>query len=255
VLQHFEIKHYLDKTIGGAPKTQLQHLITIKAFFRWMRDVKKCLPYGLPTAAEDVQPPKVTRSEHEVYTPEEFMRLLAAAPANMVLFYALGQFAGIRSAERTRLNWSHWREAEGNNLVLNTDITKTGQRRLVDVMPNLAAWLTAFREGPDDFIVPERNPFDYTGQIAKRAGVPSKNNALRSGYASYHLELFDNAALTAKNDGHTVAELLTTYRSIAGVTKKSAREMFDITPQTVIKYASAHGLPSPDWAGLIGETL
>jgi hypothetical protein len=72
-------------------------------------------------------------------------------------------------------------------------------------MPNLAAWLTAFREGPDDFIVPERNPFDYTGRIAKSAGVPSKPNALRAGYASYHLELFDNAALTAKNDGHTVA--------------------------------------------------
>src|SRR5581483_4114388 len=41
VLSHAEIKHYLDETIGGAPKTRLQHLITIRAFFRWMRDVEK----------------------------------------------------------------------------------------------------------------------------------------------------------------------------------------------------------------------
>lgn len=105
-----------------------------------------------------------------------------------------------------------------------------------------------FKGNPQDFMVPCKHPFKYTPKIAEKAGVAIKQNALRAGYASYHLELFNNAALTAKNDGHTIAELLTTYRSITGVTKKSAQEMFSITPHTVIKYAHMNNLPEPEWS-------
>lgn len=243
-----EIKKYLS-TIGTAGKTRLQHLITIKSFFRWARDKENILPFGRPTAAEQVTPPKVTRAEHEVYTPEEFVRLLIFTPAVLVPYMVLGQFAGIRSEERLRLLWRHWRADEDNKIVCNQDVTKTSKRRRVDVLPNLAEWLSAFRGAPDDPMVNRHSPYKLTTKIAQNAGVPWKDNALRAGYASYHLEMFDNAALTAKNDGHSVDELETSYKSISGVTKQTAQKMFEITPESVLNFAHEHNLPVPDWVG------
>jgi integrase len=243
-----DIETYLREAVGGCGKTQNQHLITIRSFFRWARLKKQWLDYAKPSAAELVDSPKVSRAEHEVYSPEEFTRILACTPTSLLTFMLLGQFAGIRSEERLRMKWGHWRTDEDNKFVLNEDVTKTNRRRRVDVQPNLAEWLLPLRSHPDDLIVPYRNPFQQTGKILRAAGVKSKQNALRAGFASYHLELFDNPALTAKNDGHSPNELETSYKSISGVTKKTAREMFDITPDRVIDYARAHGFPTPEWA-------
>jgi integrase len=252
-IKHEHIDMYLTQIIGGVGKTRNQHLITIKSFFRWARDKKQWLPYGKPTAPELVDAPRITRTEHTVYTPEEFTRILVFTPADMLMFMVLGQFAGIRTEERLRLQWHHWRDGEDGKIVLNEEITKTNKRRRVDVMPNLAIWLAAFRGAPEDYIVAERDPFRLTKKMFGLAGVERRPNALRAGYASYHLELFDNAALTAKNDGHTVQELETSYRSINGITKAKAQEMFNITPQSVLDYARQHNLPQPNWASKILE--
>jgi hypothetical protein len=255
-IDHTHIKKYLDTEVGGAGKTRLGHLITIRSFFRWARDTgtgkEKFLPPGR-TAADEVQTPKVEHAEHEVYTPEEFMRLLVHTPEEMIMFMVLGQFAGIRAEERTRVLWHHWREQEDGKLVLNRDVTKTGRRRRVDVLPNLASWLRPFRGDPHDRMVPLATPHAHTKRIAEAAGVPWKVNALRAGYCSYHVELFDNSALTAKNSGHSINELEVTYKSIKNVTKQSAREIFEITPQTVMAYAQEKRLPAPNWASKILE--
>lgn len=248
-----DYERYLREEVGGAGKTQNNHLITLKSMSRWARDIglgkTKFLPPG-QTAVEQVQTAQVEHKEHVVYSPEQFMRLLACCPTELIPFFVLGQFAGIRAAERCRLEWQHWRRDEDNKLVLNRDVTKTKQRRRVDVLDNLVEWLTAFRGEPTERMV-QCNPHQYTSKIAKAAGVPWIDNALRAGYASYHLELFDNAALTAKNDGHSVTELETTYKSISGVTKKAAKEMFAITPKAVIAFAQTKKLPAPAWASKI----
>lgn len=242
--------HYLAKVVGGAGKSQNNHLITLKSMARWARDIglgkRKFLPPG-PTPVEQVQRAKVKHTEHQVYQAEQFMRLLVFAPEEMVMFLVLGQFAGIRAAERVRMYWSLWRRDEDNKLVLTPDITKTKQRRRVDVMENLGEWLAPFAAGPDELMVP-CNPHKMTVKLAADAKVPWIDNALRAGYASYHLELFDNAALTAKNDGHSVTELETDYKSISGITKKSAKEMFSITPGKVLAFAQEKNLPQPAWA-------
>jgi integrase len=253
-IAHLEIKNYLNE-IGNCGKTRNQHLITIRSFFRWSRDTQHYLPYGRPTAAEQVTAPKVTRTEHEVYTPEEFTRLMVFTPTVLVPFMALGQFAGVRSEERCRLSWHHWRADEDNKIVCDEDVTKTNKRRRIDVPPSLTLWLSAFRGTPNEPMVPWSSPYKLTRKIAKAAGVPWKQNALRAGYASYHLELFDNAALTAKNDGHTVNELETSYKSIRGVTKKAAAEIFAITPQAVLDYARRNNLPEPEWASKVFEIV
>lgn len=244
-----DYKRYLVDTIGGAGRSQNNHLTTLRAMSRWARDVgtgdKKFLPAG-KTAAEEVVSASEIHAEHPIYSPEQFVRLLAASCLEMVPFLVLGQFAGIRAAERTRLKWRDWRQDADNKLVLQRDITKTGRRRIVDVLPCLTAWLETLAGAPEELMV-SCDPYRRFAEIAKRAAVPSLTNALRAGYASYHLELFDNAALTAKNDGHSVTELETTYKSISGVTKKTAAEMFAVTPAKVLAFVKTNKLPAPLW--------
>lgn len=253
-LTHEHYQHHLDKEIGGAPKTRQGHLITLRSMAHWARDVgsgkEKFLPPG-PTAPDLVKMPENVGTEHEVYSAEEFTRLLIATPGDLIMFLVLGQLAGIRAQERERMTWGMWRHQEDGKLVLNRDVTKTKKRRRVDVLPSLALWLAAFRRDDDMPMVGRFRPHKYTAAIAEAAGVPWKSNALRAGYASYHLELFDDAALTAKNDGHSLNELETDYKSIKGVTKDEARKMFDVTPQSVLAFAVEKGLPSPDWARMI----
>ncbi len=173
--------------------------------------------------------------------------MLAVTPAAVLPFMLLGQFAGIRAEERLRLKWSHWRAEEDNKLVLNEDVTTTKRRRRVDVLPNLDAWLRGLRGAPDEHIVSDRNPFRNTKRIFAAAGVQTKPNAFRAGFASYHIELFDNIELTAKLDGHSVEQLKTSYQSISNVTKDTARAMFAITPSSVRDFAQKQNLPPPDW--------
>ncbi len=238
---------YLKNEIGGVGKTRMQHLITLRSMSRWARDIGKFLPEGR-TAAEQTTSPKVVKSEHDLYSPEEMTRILVFTPTDLVMFVVLGQFAGIRAEERRRLRWSHWRREEGNKIVCNTDVTKTQHRRRVDVLPNLEEWLEKFQGKAGEPMVTCPDPYRAVrAGIKPKCGLKWKHNALRAGYASYHLELFDNAALTAKNDGHTVQELENTYKSISGVTKKTAEAMFSITPQSVLEFAAKHDLPEPEW--------
>ena len=65
-------------------------------------------------------------------------------------------------------------------------------------------------------------------ELHENSGVPHKMNGLRHSYASYHLEKYSNAALTAKNCGHQVSILETHYMQITD--KATACQWFNIIP-------------------------
>jgi integrase len=241
-----ELNSYVAKHIGGAPKTRVNHVTTLKAFGRWMRLKKRWLPYTLPTAFEDMDRPKIVRKEKEIFTPEELMRLLVFTPRKMLPFMTIGAFSGIRAAERERLTDAHWQE-DNAQFVLSCDITKTQRRRIVPAPPNLQEWIKLAGHK-------SARSHQYTAKITKAAGVPHKFNALRSSFASYHLQKFKNEALTAMLDGHSVEELNTSYKGLEGVNDRTADEWFSITPQKVVQFAAKNGLPQPEWvtATLIG---
>jgi hypothetical protein len=92
------------------------------------------------------------------------------------------------------------------------------------------------------------NIYERTREISRLAGVPWKRNALRTSFASYHLHLFRNAALTSELDGHTVEQLNRDYKTLRGVSDTSAAQWFAVTPARVVEYAKKHGLQAPAWA-------
>ena len=78
--------------------------------------------------------------EIEIFTPKEMAELLAVASDDQLPFMAISAFAGVRHAEIQRLDWKHVNQAAGI-IEIRAGAAKTASRRVVPILPNLAAWL------------------------------------------------------------------------------------------------------------------
>jgi integrase len=78
--------------------------------------------------------------EIEIFTPKELAELLAVASAEQLPFMAVSAFAGVRHAEIQRLDWANVNQAAGI-IEIKAGAAKTASRRVIPILPNLAAWL------------------------------------------------------------------------------------------------------------------
>jgi len=116
---------------------------------------------------------KVKDEEVEIFTPDEMSILLANAPANLVPFLTIGAFAGLRSAEIERLDWSKV-DLENVYITVDASIAKTNSRRLVPIVPNLKAWLESCRTSAS----PDKHP--RSGPVLELANVVNAVKRLTS---------------------------------------------------------------------------
>jgi integrase len=164
-----------------------------------------------------------------IYTPEQAAAILLHADHDLLPFFAIGMFAGLRTSEIERLDWRHvlWDErlidVEGGN-------SKTGKPRFVPMTDNLLEWLTPYRNSHGQ-LAPHRDEHRRKG-VRDRAGIPAKvmGNAMRHSYCSYHFNLHDDAPETSKNAGHmTPTQLFSNYHH--RVKKTACERYFAIRPQ------------------------
>ena len=98
------------------------------------------LPEGKPTAPSQLRKVKVVDSDIEVFTPDEFRKIIHAAPIHLIPLLAISAFAGIRAAELGRLDWSAV-DLERRHIEMRAGQAKTASRRLVPITDNLATSL------------------------------------------------------------------------------------------------------------------
>jgi len=195
---------------------------------------------------EAIQPPRIIpKDEVGIFTPAEAQAILHAADKDLVPWLAIALFAGLRSAELDRLTWSDVKFAH-DRIEVPAAKAKTAQRRLVTMVPALAAWLAPYqdREGrirPKHFHHKRRLAYRAAGfgrpgtetAEEKAAGIrlrPAPSNAARHSFASSRLADINAAARTALELGHTSTALLfTTYRGVA--TAEDAARYFAIRPE------------------------
>jgi integrase len=165
-----------------------------------------------------------------VLTPDEFSTLLSNASKETLPFFAIGGFAGIRSAELVRLEWKDIHFDSGL-IEVGRDKAKTAQKRFVKILPALEAWLEPYRNhrGP---IAPQNGLKTILLADRQRAGISKwPSNALRHSYASYHLAQFRSAAELALEMGHSNATItFRHYRAL--VTPQEAAKWWSIMPAT-----------------------
>lgn len=185
--------------------------------------------YSADNPAAALERVKVKHGATLIFKPEEIARLLAAASPDFLPVLVIGAFAGLRSAEIERLEWSDIHLAE-KFIIVGADRSKTASRRVVPVADNLAAWLAAYAGrkgkvwtgGHDEF-------YDAQQETAKAAGLKWKANALRHSAASYMFALSNDAGRVAGFLGNSASVVHKHYREL--VRPVDAQRWFNVKPE------------------------
>ena len=188
--------HIIDLVKPMEATTRNNYIRNLGIFFSW------CLSNELTQDNPALSVPKAKASEPPkgVLSVEEGRALLTTSlsvDAELVPYFALGMFAGVRPAETQRMTASN---IGAEYITLDGAITKTADHRTVKIRPNLRAWL----EAAPPWAPPEsRNVLVKRVQaVVKTAGITWKHDCLRHSFASYAYELTKNAAAVAADMGH-----------------------------------------------------
>jgi integrase len=171
----------------------------------------------------------------EIYSPDEVARLLAIAPDSIKPALAIQAFTGIRTAELMRLDWQAVKLERGH-VEITAANAKTASRRIVPILPNLAAWLkphaqktgSIFSSGADYYHELMRETASKT-KTDNLPAVELKHNALRHSFISYRVADIQNVAQVALEAGNSPAMIFGHYREL--VTADDAKKWFSIQPK------------------------
>jgi integrase len=171
----------------------------------------------------------------EIYTPDELARLLAVMPDSIKPAMAIQAFTGIRTAELARLDWQAVKLGRGH-IEITAANAKTASRRIVPILPNLAAWLQLagnktgkiLSSGADYYHEQMREAASQT-KTAKLPAVELKHNALRHSFISYRVAQTQNVAQVALEAGNSPAMIFGHYREL--VTADDAKTWFAVAPE------------------------
>jgi integrase len=155
-------------------------------------------------------------------------RILLAAGPRILPLIAIGGFAGIRSAEITRLDWEDIRWDRGHIEIAGSK-AKTAARRLANLPENLKAWIAPWRNASGRIV----SVADYSGplnDLGIKAGIPGgwRKNALRHSFISYRVAETGDVARTSLEAGNSPKIIFRHYREV--VDPETAAEWFSIMP-------------------------
>lgn len=176
----------------------------------------------------DVERAKERDEEIGILPVAQAARLLECAARDTLPYWAIGAFAGLRSAEIERLDWREV-DLDSGLIEVKAAKSKTASRRIVTMLPNLQRWLEPYRIRRGG-ICPAGLRKKLEADRAK-AGLLENwpNNALRHSFGSYHLAQFKDAAALALQMGNSPTIIFRHYREL--VKPKDAAKYWEIMPQ------------------------
>ena len=164
--------------------------------------------YLFENPADRLELPKIIREEPKILTVDQAKRLMAATLfrdrhpllPDCRAYLAIGMFAGIRPEEMVRLKWGQV-DLGTATITIRWANAKCRDRRIVDMSPNLVAWLRPLARSRGLVL---RAPIDELRAAARGVlGFPSwPMDVLRHTFASYHYAQHRNEALTKHQMGH-----------------------------------------------------
>lgn len=178
---------------------------------------------------EDVERPEVV-----TLSPAEAQALMSAAETenDLLPYHAIGLFAGIRPMELERLEWRHVDLSE-RHIEITAAVSKTGRRRIVDIEPNLHAWLTRYIENGGDTagqVTPVTNLRTRLRDIRAQAKLKAwPQDVMRHSYASYWLAHHEGIDRLTLQMGHQSPDMLFEHYNRAAK-RKDAEKFWQIVP-------------------------
>jgi integrase len=216
----------LDAWLGGlgfGAKTKNGMRIILVACGNWAEGRGYLVTGGSPFPA--MVRYKETKASVSIFTPESIANLLTSVDATLKPFIALGAFAGLRTAELQRLDWS---EIDLNRGFITVDANKakTRQRRLVPISDNLKLWLTPHKQTSGPVCLHQR-PQMAAARFCE--GFTWQDNGLRHSFISYRLAVLHDTARVALEAGNSPDVIFAHYREL--VTPEEAKKWFDVKPR------------------------
>lgn len=207
--------------------------------------------YLVKNPANRLELPKIIHDEPCVLSVDEAKRLLAATLfcdrhpllPDCRAYLAIGMFAGIRPDEMSRLKWPQV-DLGTNTITIKAENAKARVRRIVDISPNLRAWLSPIAR-KSGAVLP--HPLEKL-RAAARTVLNLKRwpaDVLRHTFASYHYAAHRNEALTKHQMGHRDDGRILHNHYCVPIHPDAARKFWGIIPPVDLLPCSA-----PGWAEL-----
>lgn len=182
----------------------------------------------------EMKAPRAEDPKRDVFTAEEFRKLLEASDDRTRPAIILCGFCGLRTAEVGRILWSDVKLAQ-RVVVVGAHAAKTQSRRVIPLCDAAVEWLAPFanQTGP---VLPVDDR--HIAAVGVAAGVSWRKNGLRHSYASFRLAILKNHEEAAFELGNSPAMIQKHYRAL--VTPEEAAAWFSIRPST-----EANVIPMP----------
>jgi integrase len=168
---------------------------------------------------------KEAKTPVSIFAPENIASLLNKADATLRPFLALGAFAGLRTAELQRLDWSEI-DLDRGFITVAASKAKTRQRRLVPISDNLKLWLIPARQASGPVCLHQRAQRP-AAELCE--GLIWAKNGLRHSYISYRLAILHDTARVALEAGNSPEVIFGHYREL--VTPDEAKAWFGVNPE------------------------
>ena len=211
-----------------APKSRNHVRATLTMFFRWAIKNDYLPSNHRLLEAAGMERETAMGAETDFFRPAELSTLLENADDTMRPLIALCGLAGLRQQEAMRLTWEDVFHV-ADHIEITAAKSKTRSRRLVEIVPALAAWLLPYRDNKGPLWAKHRDTFHAQfAALREPHKIPARKNGLRHAFCTYHFALHSNENLTAAQAGNSPAMIHAHYKGLA--TKNDALAWFAVKP-------------------------
>lgn len=194
-----------------------------------------------------IKPKLVPYKEPVYFMPEKvekIMRVIENNPpeGNGAMFFVLGFFCGVRTAEIMRMEWSDIDLTAGHIRVkLPKGFSRGIKPRIIELEPNALAWIKAFYKRNKKGLIVQSRLSEWKkqelGPLGLNWGNDSNHNVMRHTYATMHVGFFRNANATALNLGHGHSSTVLERHYMGVVAREIASKYWEIFPRNT-KYSN-----------------
>jgi len=216
-----EINRWLESLEVG-PVTRNTFRRDVRTIFSLCCDHQYCAENRATSTTRAKEP----STEVAVLSVDEARRLIAAASPEMLSYWTIGLFAGLRPSEIRTLQWS---DIDFSDALITVRSSKTGKKRFVTMQPNLIEWLRPLRKRKGKVVAPD-NFRKRKAEDKAAAGLNSNwpTNAMRHTFGSCWLAEFNDINALALQMGNSPNVIEKHYKR--AVKPKAAHRFWTISP-------------------------
>jgi integrase len=203
--------------------------------------------YIITNPAAGIKKAREGRSEIGILNPGQVSALLTHAAPEILPYFAIAVFAGIRPEELAPpqkgdagVEWSDVKWAQGI-IRVRAEVSKVGKPRNVKIEPTLAKWLEPYR-----FAKGRIAPASWRGHFRNArtaAGIAEwPTDCLRHSFATYWLQINRDAPALALEMGNSVEVILERYSKVLDE-PEDAKRFWEISPtkegENIVAFSNA----------------